>query len=155
MTPRSRKPDYKVNLIRQHQLCERNFLQLMQLLPDLRTKDEMSMAVAFIPEQIASIHFEVKQRAVYTTHLRIYCQAEWGNWLSLPELEVRLYHDVEMAEVIFSKTSERLDPLYKYPNPKMYLPNEKEQWNQFLAELLDYCLQGGMTTDPIPSSFSP
>ena len=153
MSPGKHKQKYKINLVRQHQLCERNYLCLLQLLPHLQEQDLTRITVDFGVNQQADIVFEVKQRATYTTHIRIHMEADWGEWLILPDLEVRLYHDVQMAEIIFSKRSQQLEPLYTYPNPEMYQPNEKEQWNEFLAELLNYCLKGGMISEIIPLNF--
>ncbi|OED42527.1 hypothetical protein ACH42_12160 [Endozoicomonas sp. (ex Bugula neritina AB1)] len=144
MSSKKYKQDYKINIIRQHQLCEVNFLRLLQLLPNLAKQDHTCITVNFGAEQSTQIHFDVKQRAPYTTHLRIHIQADWGNWLTLPDLEIRLYHDVQMAEVVFSKQSEKLKSQYSYPNPQMYQPNEKELWNKLLAELLQYVLKGGL-----------
>ena len=153
MNPGKRKQDYKINLAHQHQLCESNFLRLKQLLPNLQEQDLTRITVDFGTGQKADIHFEVKQRAAYTTHIRVHTQADWGEWLILPDLEVRLYHDVRMAEVIFSQRAAQLEPIYSYPNPGMHQPNEKELWNTFLAELLDYCLKGGMISENVPLSF--
>ena len=144
------KQDYKINLIRQHQLCEKNYLILLKLLPHLHDQDHSEIAINFGTNQSVFVHFSVKQRAAYTTHIHIHVQADWEGWLEHPDLEVRLYHDVLMAEVVFSKRSAQLEPSYNYPNPAMYQPNEKEQWNKFLAELLNYCLKGGMSPEIIP-----
>ena len=141
MSTQQRPQGYKIDLVHQHQLCESNFVRLQQLLPDLHEQNHTCLHVCFNHNQTAQVDIKVKQRAPYTTYLHILVLADWGEWLSLPELEVALYHDVRMAEVIFSKRSKKLAPIYNYPNPDMHQPNEKEQWNQFLSELIDYCLK--------------
>jgi uncharacterized protein YqiB (DUF1249 family) len=41
-----------------------------------------------------------------------------------------------MAEAIGYQDTNRLEGCYKYPNPKMFLPDEKAQLNIFLTEWL-------------------
>jgi uncharacterized protein YqiB (DUF1249 family) len=55
-------------------------------------------------------------------------------------LYLRMYHDVSMAEVVKHRSSRRLESRYDYPNSEMYQPDEKQQQNQFLSELLSLCL---------------
>jgi uncharacterized protein YqiB (DUF1249 family) len=57
-----------------------------------------------------------------------------------PVVQVRLYHDAKMAEVISAQNIGSLKPSYQYPNTKMYQKNEKEMVNLFLAEWLQFCL---------------
>ena len=88
------------------------------------------------------IDFQVKQRSVYTTYIFITVNGEWGRRIPLPSLDVRLYHDLKMAEVVFSHHSRQLEPLYDYPNERMYQSNEKESWNEFLMDLIHFCYKG-------------
>jgi uncharacterized protein YqiB (DUF1249 family) len=55
-------------------------------------------------------------------------------------VQVRLYHDAKMAEVISAQNIGSLKPSYQYPNTKMYQKNEKEMVNLFLAEWVQFCL---------------
>jgi uncharacterized protein YqiB (DUF1249 family) len=57
-----------------------------------------------------------------------------------PVVQVRLYHDAKMAEVISAQNIGSLKPSYQYPNTKMYQKNEKEMVNLFLAEWVQFCL---------------
>lgn len=144
---------YQIDLVQQHQLCELNYVRLLRLFPELFQQDHYQVLVDYGTHQQnheALVSFEVRQRSPYTTLVYISFSSHWGSWLDLPGFEIRLYHDVNMAEVVFSKLSQRLQPKYQYPNPKMHQPDEKLQWNLFLADCLDYCLRGGMVPEPVP-----
>ena len=58
-------------------------------------------------------------------------------------IEIRLYHDVRMAEVCAAQQISMLQPRYDYPNKKMHHRDEKEQVNLFLADWLRFCLKHG------------
>ncbi len=70
-------------------------------------------------------------------------------------LDVRLYHDAGLAEVVVSPGSGQSHygqwlPRYDYPNVRMYQRDEKSQLNQFLGELLAICLsQGRVAQQPV------
>lgn len=58
-------------------------------------------------------------------------------------LHVRLYHDAQLAEVVSSKGSLHVKPRHEYPNRDMHQCDEKSQRNQFLGELMAFCLAQG------------
>jgi len=128
---------YTIDLVRLHQLYERNFAALLKLFPECLQEDHLWVVVGASERSL--VHFEVKQRSAYTTYLSITVGGDWGKRIALPNMEVRLYHDLNMAEVVFSHHSRTPDPLYAYPNPKMHQPNEKESVNQFLLDLIRFC----------------
>ena len=136
------KPAYKVNLIRQHCICESNYHKLLKLLPDLDQQDEYTLLVSHSVHQ-GQMHFHVQNRARYTTTLRITFEADWSQWFALPTMQVRLYHDASMAEVTSVQKIRYVEPVYTYPNDKMLLPDEKEQLNLFLSDWLNFCFSGG------------
>lgn len=72
--------------------------------------------------------------------------------LAAPQLRVRLYHDVEMAEVIAWDNHRHWLPVYTYPNRRMYLPDEKLAINRFLGEWLSHCLKLGIACDGVCES---
>ena len=136
------KSVYKVNLIRQHCLCESNYYKLLKLLPDLDQQDDYTLLVSHSEHQ-GQMHFHVQTRARYTTTLRITFEAGWSHWLALPTMQVQLYHDAAMAEVISVQKIRYFEPVYTYPNDKMLLPDEKEQLNSFLSDWLNFCFSSG------------
>jgi uncharacterized protein YqiB (DUF1249 family) len=63
-------------------------------------------------------------------------------------LDLRLYHDASMAEIVAFQRHRHLEGRYDYPNPNMYQRDEKIQQNRYLAEILELCLaEGRLTTD--------
>ncbi|WP_257286428.1 DUF1249 domain-containing protein [Endozoicomonas sp. SESOKO1] len=142
------KPDYRVNLIRLQQLCERNYLRLTRLLPELSERAHFTLPVKHrnsLNNGKEWLVIDVMERSPFTTLLKLQMEADWGRLFKMPEAEVRLYHDVRMAEIVSRKTSQILQPRYNYPNRKMHQPDEKEQHNQFLAQWLDYALPACQT----------
>ncbi len=63
--------------------------------------------------------------------------------LPVPHLEVQVYHDARMAEVVSAEHTRRLRSIYPYPNEAMHQPDEKAQLNLFLGEWLSHCLACG------------
>lgn len=59
------------------------------------------------------------------------------------QLDVRLYHDASLAEVISCDQYRRFAVRHEYPNKYMHQTDEKAQVNRFLGELLDDCLRDG------------
>ena len=149
---------YKIDLTRQHRLCELNYQRLLRLLPELSELDHHELTIDYGTSEGSSgvsVSFDIIQRSPYTTLMHIQMDAQWGGWLSMPSFEIRLYHDVRMAEVVFRKHSEKLDVKYSYPNQKMHQPDEKEQWNRFLADFLEFCLHGGIVSCPVSINLNP
>lgn len=58
-------------------------------------------------------------------------------------LDVRLYHDAQLAEVVSSKGCRQFKARHEYPNQEMHQNDEKSQLNQFLGELIAFCLVKG------------
>lgn len=141
------KPRHRVNLLRLQRVCETNYLRLMQLLPGLFTAEYFRLPVQhWSTDGHHPVHQQewlvvrVVTRSPYTTLIELQMEAEWGSLCTTPQAEVRLYHDVRMAETVTCKTGQIVLPRHHYPNVKMYQPDEKEQHNQFLAQWLDYAL---------------
>ncbi|WP_263082040.1 DUF1249 domain-containing protein [Endozoicomonas sp. Mp262] len=140
------KAAYRVDLVSQHGLCEVNYARLLKLLPDFLEQDYYQLSVTHggeHGEHASEVAVRVLQRAPYTTLISLGMRASWNQWVSLPELEVRLYHDVRMAEVVMAQNIRRFPFVTEYPNKHMLPPNEKDMLNQFLSELLSFCMRGG------------
>jgi hypothetical protein len=58
-------------------------------------------------------------------------------------LDVRLYHDAQLAEVVSSRGCRQFAARHEYPNQQMHQRDEKAQLNQFLSELIGFCLVKG------------
>ncbi|RRJ82338.1 DUF1249 domain-containing protein [Aestuariirhabdus litorea] len=146
-TAAARKPRYQIDLVAQQALCERNYARLLKLLPQWDQADEHCFAVRF-GEHSARVRLLIQQRCPYTSMVEISHQADWGQWLPLPLMEVRVYHDLRMAEVVSALDRPQRVARHDYPNQRMELPDEKAQWNRFLGEWLSHCLEGGCSLEP-------
>jgi uncharacterized protein YqiB (DUF1249 family) len=131
---------YVPKLANMHQVCEVNYGRLLRLLPDCDTEDlEYQFRVN------ASLQYTIKiiDCSRYTSTLEMSQKNQIGQIeyeFLRPVVQVRLYHDAKMAEVINAQNIGSLKPSYQYPNTKMYQKNEKEMVNLFLAEWVQFCL---------------
>lgn len=142
-----RKPRYRVDLSSLQAVCEANFYRLRQLMPDMAETDESHIVLdaAGEPQRLV---LQVLERCPYTTTLRLRHEKQ-HQWLTPPSMEVRLYHDARMAEVIVVHQRRRFRSVYPYPNEQMLQPDEKFQLNQFLGEWLGYCHRHGQSAHPV------
>jgi len=142
---------YRVDLAGHIACCEGNYARLLKLLPNLAEGDSWNFDLEISPQHRWKTDIQVVDRARYTTTLEIDQQElflnagtrAWGDKQLL--LQVRLYHDAHMAEVLAWSRHKRLAARYDYPNSKMYLADEKAQCNLFLSEWLDNSLQYGLS----------
>lgn len=119
-------------------VCEVNYARLLRLLPDCDTLD---LKYNFSINKHLSYRITIIDSSRYTSTLELaQCNDSVPAYLS-PVMQVRLYHDAQMAEVLHSQNIGAIRPSYAYPNKKMHQKNEKEMVNRFLAEWLQFCLQ--------------
>lgn len=145
----SRKPRYRVDLVSLQAVCETNFARLRRLMPDMAEQDERRIPLAIPDESSQALVVRVLERCPYTTTLQL-CHERRQEWLSPPSMEVRLYHDVRMAEVVAAFNRRRFRGVYPYPNEQMLQPDEKYQLNHFLGEWLGYCWHHGLSDQALP-----
>ncbi len=138
-----RRKKYIPDLSKQMASCEANYLRLLKLMPDMDELDQRSFQIQWQEHQ-AYVDLTVEERFTYTTTLRIEQRYENQSWIDMPTLQVRLYHDARMAEVVSSEHRRQLRGSYEYPNQQMRHPDEKAQLNQYLAEWLSQCLSHGL-----------
>lgn len=143
-----RKPRYKVDLISLQAVCESNYWRLVGLMPDMADKDHLRLLIEAEDGQPQSLALHVLERCRYTTTVRLIHQRE-HDWLTPPSMEVRLYHDAAMAEVVAAYNRRHFRGVYPYPNEQMLQPDEKFQLNQFLGEWLGYCQRYGRSAQPV------
>ncbi|MGM0480750.1 MAG: DUF1249 domain-containing protein [Pseudomonadota bacterium] len=142
---------YVVDVAALHQLHERNYAGLVNLLPD-----EQAMAVQITVGEFLDFALTIKQQARYTTDVEIVqLPGHWASDYLKTKLEVRLYHDVRMAEVLGSQGVRRLAVHYQQPNQYMRHRDEKHQVNQFLADWLSLCRQRGELRGAATDKFLP
>lgn len=140
---------YRVDLVELQTACEANYARLMRLLPSMRSEHQTRrVALSQGDHLLGILHLEVLETCPYTTSLRVR-QEHSLPWLPVPQLEVRVYHDARMAEVISAENARRLHIRYPYPNAAMHQPDEKSQLNLFLGEWLNHCLACGHEAQPV------
>lgn len=138
-----RRKKYVPDIGKQMASQEANYLRLLKLMPDIDECDQRSFRIQWHEHQ-ARVELTVEERFKYTTTLRIEQSYEAQQWIKMPILQVRLYHDARMAEVVSSEHRRQLRGSYEYPNQRMRYPDEKAQLNQYLAEWLTQCLTHGL-----------
>ncbi|MDU0353571.1 DUF1249 domain-containing protein [Paraglaciecola aquimarina] len=128
---------YVPKLANMHQVCELNYGWLLRLLPDCDTAD---LHYQFEVNDTLQYTIKIIECSRYTSTLEMSQRSVAGFEFLRPVVQVRLYHDAQMAEVTSAQNIGSLKPSYRYPNIKMYQKNEKEMVNQFLAEWLEFCI---------------
>lgn len=141
------RPRYCVDLASAQAECEANYWRLERLLHAFREDDR-----CFAIGSHLQMRIRITERSPYTTFLEIE-QVQTVIASMTPSLSVRVYHDARLAEVVAFAHWRRILPRYEYPNPAMHQPDEKAQWNRFLAEWLSHCLQHGVPIDRSLSEF--
>ncbi len=127
-------------------LCDANYAKLMQLLPHFEHSDERSFGLSRQQHELGKIHIHISERCKYTTTLFLRQQADTP-FMSSTCMEVRIYHDAAMAEVLSFQGIGKLQGNYSYPNKQMLQQDEKVLCNEFLADWLSYCLKFGYSLD--------
>jgi uncharacterized protein len=143
-----RNDGYRVDLSAHLADCEMNYLRLRKLLPaDLSAGETLRYAIGG-----SEMHFEVLECAPYTTMLSLQLlRPRCEHWPSMT-LQLRVYHDAAVAEVVGGERPKPFLPRYNYPNRAMHHRDEKAQLNTFLGEWLSRCLSGGHRVDAMPQS---
>ncbi|AJE16905.1 DUF1249 domain-containing protein [Stutzerimonas balearica] len=140
---------YRVDLRELQAACEANYLRLTRLLPEMREVGATRrIALSQGDLALGVLTLEVLESCPYTSTVQV-SQAQCLSWLPVPKMEVRVYHDARMAEVVRAENARRLRSIYAYPNAQMHQPDEKSQLNLFLGEWLSHCLACGHELAPV------
>jgi uncharacterized protein YqiB (DUF1249 family) len=141
------KERYKVDLPLQMAECEANYLRLTKLVGD-EAQNECRFMIAQGTHQWLHV-LRVLERSRYTTTLELSRTSVGASseWIAMPKLTLRMYHDAKLAEVLAWEGHKRLRPRYEYPNQAMYHSDEKFQLNRFLGEWLALCLDHAFSPD--------
>lgn len=121
-----------------HAECERNFWRLHRLLPNTQT---LRAKLRLSPEQGGprGVELTVVEVTRYTSLVHIVSVQQGPDWLDDIDIQVRVYRDARMAEVV-EWCRDRTIPWALCEPSKLYARDEKWQWNLFLSELLSYGL---------------
>lgn len=145
---------YQPNLVSLMTLCANNYLLLLKLQADQTQLNQQRHF--FINDHLAyavSVNEVTRYTSLLTFEQKLLEQKPlnvkgFANSLH-PRMNIRLYHDARMAEVISSQDVFQVKPRYDYPNKNMHQQDEKQQINQFLNEWLHLCLEHGQVNLPL------
>ncbi|WP_332874306.1 DUF1249 domain-containing protein [Bowmanella yangjiangensis] len=121
-----------------HAVCEANYGRLLRLLPDL---DQQKLEYCFSAGKGMSYRIQIQLCEPYTTTVEMRQLTDGLPAYLQPVMQIRLYHDARMAEVLGFQHMGKFKPSYPYPNSLMHQRNEKELVNHFLSEWLGFCLR--------------
>ncbi|CAA0103252.1 Uncharacterised protein [Zhongshania aliphaticivorans] len=137
------KHHYRIDLNGHLADCEMNYRRLQKLLPrDIPEGGCLRFAVA-----ANAVELHVKERAPYTTMIELRLAKPLFAELPTPTLQVRIYHDANLAEVMGARGLRPVKPRYEYPNVAMFHRDEKAQQNRYLGEWLSLCLRHGRSLE--------
>lgn len=137
----------EVDLPGHHAQCEMNYHLCMPLVPGCRRGQSYWSFNLGAEDNGLNVTLKLLESGPYTSTIDIEQQGQPVPMLPRPRIRVRLYHDVEMAEVVGWDEHRHWLPLYNYPNSKMYQSDEKLVLNRFLGEWLVYCRKLGIATN--------
>lgn len=146
-TQRPQRNRYSVDLPDLHALCEANYARLMRVFARYETDNSRELMAGE-----SRVRLDVVDRSRYTTAIRLTKVGPLSAPLGTVTLDLRVYHDARMAEVVAFQSHRRVAGRYRYPNPLMYHRDEKYQQNHFLADLLAFCLAEGRASARVPGS---
>lgn len=119
-------------------VCELNYSRMLRLLPDC---DTLSLSYSFKIAEGLRYQVKILDSSRYTSTVELSQQAKGIPTYLRPVMQIRLYHDAQVAEVLSTQHIGSIKPSYAYPNTNMHQPNEKEMTNRFLSEWLGFCLK--------------
>lgn len=123
------------------ELYENNYIFMRRLLPD---PDRSGDAVVSRVDGTPDLHLEVRERCPYTTSLRLTHFFDEGSEPEVtPNLEVRIYHDARVAEVLPSSCIRGFRYWQDSEPPEAGTLAWRWEVNRFLNRWLRYCLGEG------------
>lgn len=137
------RPAPAVNLPGHHAQCEMNYHLCLTLIPGCR-EGQSQWRFTLGENPPFKVDVRLIESAPYTSTIDIHQERNVEPFVHRPKIRVRLYHDVEMAEVVGWDHHRHWLPVYDYPNQKMYQPDEKLALNRFLGEWLLHCRKLGI-----------
>lgn len=135
------KKRYTPDLAKMAAICETNYIRLLKLLPNQQKKHTFALNIG---TQNTRVSLKVTEEHRYTTMLEVSQQGIKSQWLQPQNMQVRMYHDANMAEVLGYQQHNQFAGRYQYPNQQMHAPDEKLQLNVFLGQWLEHCLEHGI-----------
>lgn len=119
-------------------ICANNYQKLLNLIPNIKSFTQTAVGQA---PQKPDLQLEVLERSAYTLTVKLSHRfSQLPNDLWMPEVEIRMYLDAEVAEVLRDHARSNVSRVYKDPGKTTEILNYKWQLNYFLTKWLDHCL---------------
>ncbi len=114
-----------------------NYRALVRLLSDADKRHSTTWGMG----TEGALHLEILEEFKYTTSIRVNIESKTTElWQPRVSMQVQMYHDAKLAEVVSVGPPGRLKAIYDYPNDAMLQPDEKAQCDRFLGECVNHCL---------------
>ena len=152
MTAKLAKKKYVVDLQQLQSICSRNYGLFLRLLPfEYQIAQSWTFAVS------ASLKFELTVTDIsrYTEKFVLRQTDKHLPKGLQTEIEFRLYHDAQMAEVVGYQQQTNLRANNPYPNPKLHHKDEKFQVNSLLKDWLNLVVNQHCPTSGLRLMTSP
>ncbi len=123
------------------EIYECNYIRIRNLVPDI---DLMPDVVISRVDGVLDLHLRVIERCRFTTTFNLtYFFRDADGHFPAPDMQVRMYHDAQVAEVIScGRRRGQRHALYNRMHHS-YTLSEKWRMNRFLQKWLGYCLLQG------------
>lgn len=156
-------PRYTVDLAGMHALYEFNYARLQKLLRGAGIADCLGalMPLEFawgealevpLEDEMLSVQpvlqLQRVERTRYTETWRLAQMTPMLPWCPELDMEVRLFHDARMADVLRFQSARRIPAIVPPTHQAGWRINEKQLVNLFLGDCLQHCLSHGLPRDP-------
>jgi len=138
---------YTVDIAATHALYELNYERLRRLLKGAGIKEQTSTIIEFEWGSEA-LQLSRMERTKYTETWRLAQATPVLPWCPQLDMELRVYHDARMADVLRFQSARRLQAITTNGHVSGWRVNEKQLVNHFLGDCLHHCLHYGLPRDP-------
>jgi uncharacterized protein len=153
-------PRYTVDLAGMHALYELNYARMTKLLRgagvhgrvgyispiEFAWGESVKFGELWLPQPVLQLSRVEQTR--YTETWRLAQMTPALPWCPELDMEVRLYNDAEMADVLRFQRARRIPAIVGLADAQGWRVNEKELVNRFLGDCLQHCLAYGHARDP-------
>ena len=133
-------------------LYERNYISLRNLIPDVRALGACATSVVW---GCLDLEYRLIEHTKYTSTFRLtYCFNENNRSFAEPNIEIRMYHDARLAEVLSAilhkhrYRTESITSIDRLISPEQNVLQSKWMLNRFLYKWLHFCLNRGHMLRP-------
>ena len=128
-----------------HFVCEKNYLLFSQILPSLNQESIFSFGLPMKNLKLNKVSISLNKISKFTSDIKVCFSAELSKEI---EIEVRLYHEAKMCEVIrFQGYHQSLISILPSQKKFGFTKDEKYQWNSFLNKFLTICRESGRSLE--------